>query len=470
VKRKLCLVMAIIMSMALLAGCDGTSAGTKLGKAVVASYDIKSAETVFDAKMKISATGLSDEDKASFDQVMTSMGNMSVSGKLIQTISDDRLKTKASGTMEVSAGGFAFKNINLWVDSDFTGENKKFVEVIQFPPAIGAMDAKLKGKDFIVMDLDKMMPSNMPNQTDILKNSMKMNEDAKKLFTAMMTDFKPGFDFVSEAGTITLPDGLRATNYRVTLDDAKFKKLLRAQVNYLSTSPVFDSIMKSYMETLSTSIGTKLEGKAAVVDPTMSSGQETFKTEANKALDQLEKYRILGANGIVIDFTVDEKGNIRKENIKTDISIDLKQVSEGKSQGVLNIAVDMNVDINRINEAMEITMPELTAANSISFADLVKQPLRYFPGSTDKKVINKANYYKIKSVMSEVNGVAYSIKKDIASFVVDGKTYKLKLDSNYIMENGKKIKVSGVVLKKVKNTVYISGKALKAMKIILVNY
>lgn len=453
-KRKISLIMAIIMSMTLLAGCDGSYAGVKLGKAIIASYDIKSAETTFDMKMKISATGLSAEDKTSFDQAMASVGDVAMSGKLIQTISDDRLKNKASGTMEVSGGGVTYKNINLWLDSDFTGENKKFIEVVQLPPALTAMQEKLAGKDYIVMDLGAMMPGNMPNQADMMKSSMQMNENMKKLISAMITDFKPGVDFVSETGIEFLPDGLKATKYRLSLDDKKLKKLLRADVDYLSTSPLFETMMKGYVESL----------------PTMSEAQKNFKTGADKALDEFEKYKVFGPKGITIDFTIDEKGNIRKENIEIDIALDLNQLSTGKSQGVVSVAISMNVDLNRVNEPMEINMPVLTSANSISYADLMKQPLRYFPVNSDKKVISKVNYYKLKSVISEINGAGYSVKKDTVSFKVDNKVYKIKLNTNYIMENGKKINVSGIVLKKVKGTIYISEKAIKALEVVLIRY
>lgn len=465
-KRKLCLVMAIIMSMAFLAGCDGTASGAKLWNAVIASYDMKSAETTFDAKIKVSAEGLSAEDKASFDAAMASIGDITVSGKLAQSISDDRLKQQAVGTMEVGAGGASFKDINVWVDSDFTGDNKKFVEILQMPAAMKGMEPKLQGKDYLVMDLMNMAPG-MPDQSDMIKSSVKMNEDAKELVKAMAGDFKPGIDYVSEKDVYTLADGSKVKTYRITLDDAKLKKLMRYSVNYLSDSAVFNKLTESYLQAVTKSMSAALPGNTAIPADKLTgeNAKGDFKAEANKALDELDKYKLLGAKGLVMDFGVDEKGFIRKETMNMDLSLDLNQISEGKAKGTLNIAFDMNINLNKINEPIQFTLPTLTKENSITFAEMMKRPAQYFPANADKKMVGKVSFYKVKSVVKGIKAEKYTVKNNTVSFVLDGKTYKLKLDASYVMEGSKKLPVKGAALKKIKNTIYISEKALDAMGI-----
>ncbi len=104
-----------------------------------------------------------------------------------------------------------------------------------------------------------------------------------------------------------------------------------------------------------------------------------FKNKFNEFMDTLEDVKILGDEGIVIEYAVNKDGYIVGEKGKIAIELDLKALGKVfeeellvEDTGKLKLNIDFNTKISKINEKVEINMPKTNKENTIDFNELLE--------------------------------------------------------------------------------------------------
>lgn len=92
-------------------------------------------------------------------------------------------------------------------------------------------------------------------------------------------------------------------------------------------------------------------------------------------MEDYKDIKILGQNGIKIEYGIDNKGYIVHEKGNMDLRLDLgnisKAIGEEEVKGIINLGINYNSKSYNINEDIKIEMPSTNKDNSINFVELM---------------------------------------------------------------------------------------------------
>ena len=107
-----------------------------------------------------------------------------------------------------------------------------------------------------------------------------------------------------------------------------------------------------------------------------------LKKKFNKFMDDFKDVKLLGEEGIVIEYGVNNDGYIVREVGKIDLNIDLKSIGEATGNsalvedlGILKLEINFNTKNYNINKDMKINMPKVNEQNSLDYKDILEQTL-----------------------------------------------------------------------------------------------
>lgn len=397
IKKIAALFITMCMVVSLLSGCTSTAEGKALYDAMVKSQSIKSSQNDMQLTLRLDATGLSEQEQASFAQAKAMLNGAKITMKMKQSANADNTVAKAQSGVNMYMAGMSI-DMGVWVDMDLNGSSPRLKGIIKLPAIITASDPSMAGTEYMVMDSGEMMKT--PEFTgqvpgvDYIER-MKLAKELRGKTLAIMgkylAQYDPGFKFITNAGMkdIILPGRtIKAHAYQVKLDDKAAKKLIRYTVNNFANNKDAMTFAVDYMKLIEKSSASApgVKSPTADFDKLMTDYEKekpAMLAEFNKSMDQLENIQIFGEKGITLEYAVDENGYIVSQSGSIDFAIDAAKLnsieslkdSKYASAGIYNVDLDFSMLTYDINKDMTIEMPVVTPENSINYNDMIKSEL-----------------------------------------------------------------------------------------------
>ncbi|MGE5678989.1 MAG: stalk domain-containing protein [Pseudomonadota bacterium] len=443
-KKMAAVILTICIIAGLLSGCTGTTEGKALYDALMKTQTVKASQNDMEFTLKLDASGLSPEDQQSFAQAKAMLDGAAFSMNMKQVANADNTAAKAEMNMDMLFGGMSM-NMGVWVDMDLNSSNPKFVEIIKLPAMLTAMDPSMAGKEYMVMDLGKAMSTSELGNVDytaMMKLTKDLQDKSNVFLKSYLAQYDPGFKFITDAGTksIVTPEGtVKAHVYQIKLDDKTAKKLVRYTVENFANSKEAMEFLVDYFKliqklTESTTPSTASTEELEKIMSDFEAEKPVMLAEFNSFMDKLENVQIIGSDGLVFEYAIDENDYIVSQSGSLNFLIDtakLAALEDGLSSagsGTFDVTFGYNMLTYNINKNLTISMPAVTPANSLDYNEMMKsqnpsttkkpepaQVLNATPtsgkvlvnGKTvsfDAYTINGNNYFKLRDLAKAVNG------------------------------------------------------------------
>ncbi|QUH19237.1 hypothetical protein [Alkaliphilus sp. B6464] len=388
--KKISIVSLLLVVSMLFVGC--TSDELKLYQAFEKSKDITSMESKTDISFTVDVDNLSEEDQEMAKQIVNMINGLKVNAHQKAILNKDKTATKAEAKVGVNFGGMQM-DMQVWIDADMSGETPKMIEIIKMPQLMMAsLSPESESKEYIVYDIGKMMNAGQ-EEVDFSKFA-KLGKDIEAKLTDFVKehylDFDPGFKMINSKGKKTV-DGESLSIYEVKLDDAAFKKLIRYSVNDLLDNKDAVEFIKDYMNSVMDIVEIEESEKLSAKEE-FNQGLNKFEEEVpelkkkfNEFMDKFDKVKVLGDNGITIEYGINKDGYITHEEGVIDLNIDLGSIEKtfintdiagksmlGEKAPIIKLGIKFKTNIYNINNKdINITMPDVNAENALYFNDLI---------------------------------------------------------------------------------------------------
>lgn len=390
IKKLAALAVGIVMSATVFTGCS--TDGMTLYNAFEKSQDVKSAEVETNISLSVSAKNMSPQEEQTMAMVLPAINSTKINAVTRTTQNKDKTAAKAHSDIKMNIGQMPM-DMSVWVDTDLTSDKPYIKEVFKMPALFTAQaPAQFAGKEYAVLDMSQM--PNVPGAPQM---------DYKKL-AQFSKEFQPKFmEFFKKYAEQFNPDSVKVTKlgegtwinpyyygpstaYELRITDKTFKELMRYAVKNFAENKEVIPFIKDYMLAVMSITGlpeneairAKLELEKAFFDFEVKL-PGTVRT-INEALDKIQDVNILGENGIVIKYFVNDKGYIIYEDGTAEFVVDLPAlaklngdatVGEGQPTGVYTINVKFSNETRLINLVSEIKLPETNKDNSFNYFDLI---------------------------------------------------------------------------------------------------
>lgn len=437
------LVVVLIFTMVLsLAGCGVRD--LELYKAMEKMQDITSLESESKMTFEMSGQDFDEGSQIMLDQITKVLSGIEIVSKQKSIGNEEKTQAKAHGMTSVSLDGITI-NTEAWtfVDAD-TLEIKM---ITKLPTMIGALVGL--DKEYLVFDYQKLIDMAeleeedfnfeeiMEVQKDFQPKMEKLQELSKEIFKDLKFDYE-----IVKLKEEKLVDGEKVKVYQLKLDDDGLKLLVKDFVNNMLENERFKEFMIEYMDVVmemsvemmnlqnfqgkeSQDFEEEIEemkSQVKTVKEEMDDYLKEFKEEFNKAMEIFKDLKILGQEGILVEYSVNKAGYIVEKNSTIKLRLDLEEIDkvmkasmekmnqadedkddededkdykEDKAQeiseelmefkkpfemkGILKFTMKINTKNTNINsQDIKIEMPELSQENSIDLMDLMEAQMKNF--------------------------------------------------------------------------------------------
>ena len=379
-------ILALVLALSIIfTGC--TTNELKLYNAFMKSQDIISMESDMDIAFSLDSEGFSEEVQPMIQEMAQVLNNSEIN--IYQKMVQNQEKTAARAKMDASLniGGMPM-DMKVWVDVDTSEDTPKMVEVIKMPQILmEQISPEGQSKKYIVYDFADIAAS---GQEEIdFKELMDFSREIQPKMMEFMKDypksFDPGFRIASFKGTKDV-NGDTLSIYEVKLNDESFKELIKYVVNKEIDNEDNIKFLREYMKVVM-SITQLPDGEKETAKEEVNQGidklQENLpeiKNQFNKFMEDFKDVKVLGEEGIVIEYGVNRDGYMVHEAGKIDLNIDLKAIVEAighntsaENLGKLKLGIDYNSKIYNMDKDMQINMPRVNEKNALYFSDMMKQ-------------------------------------------------------------------------------------------------
>lgn len=398
--RKIVKLVAVMTAMALMSlmfvGCSVDE--INLLNAMLKAQSITSMETQTAITLNMDITGLPEDQQLLADIVMEQMNGATLD--IYQKIKQNKDRTVSRSQVDLNLDmGSLTTSMSMWNDINLNAKKPYIKQILRLPNLVTmSLPEELRGKQYMVNDMLDMQSMPVTNEFD-MKKLMSVSADMqKKLMDFILEyakEFNPGFEVVRKTGTKSI-DGKECTVYQLKMDDKAFKAFLQSAVTDLLKNQKTPELIKDLILALdgvvsespaleSEELDTAMEELKAML-PEISESFTQF-------MDVFKDVKIIGDEGIVLDYAVNPDGYIVSESGTIDLEIDLEAVvkaletltgqplpedAEGLT-GVLHMSIDIDHKIFNINKNKAVTLPKVTKANSFNMSELLMSEDLQFP-------------------------------------------------------------------------------------------
>lgn len=379
---------ALLLILALTLGLTGCFGGElKLYEAMDKMQYVNSIQTETEMGFTFETEGFGEQEQELLNQVAAVLNNAKLKTNMKQTQNDDQTVAKAEMKTNIEAAGMNF-DTNIWVDVDLSSEEPKLVEVFEMPEMLmSSILPEGESKQYLVYDIGEMMETEGMelNFKELMDFSKDLQPELMDFFKTMYKDMKLDKDFLTQKDNKVI-DGKNLEIFEIKLKDANLKELVRHSVNHTLDSELTMNFLKDYMD-LVMNMGAIPEAEKEEAEQEIKEGLESletqlpeFKTAFNDFMDKYEDIEILGEEGIVIEYGIDEKGYLVHEAGNIDLRIDLNKITkalgEESMEGIINLGINYtskNYNIN--NKVLMVRMPNVTKGNSMDYMELLEMQM-----------------------------------------------------------------------------------------------
>lgn len=370
-------ILTLILALALLfTGC--TNGELQIYNAFLKSQDILSMESRTDISFRLSGEGLSEENQVMLDEAskMFNSSKFYMNQKMVQ----NKEKTIAKAKMDMGIDMAGVKtDMELWVTADMSKDTPEILEVFKLPQVLMAsFGEENQNKEYIVYDFNELMEMQEAeiDYAKIMDWSKEMQPKLTEFLKQYGNNFDSGIKVVESKGSKSI-DNQVVNIYELKLNDESFKSLMRYSINNLIEDENVMKFMTEYMDIVFSTVEVSEDEKQELnkeIDK-MKEELPNLKEGFNKFMDEMGKFKILGDEGIVIEYAINKDGYIISEKGFIDISLNLEDLSsklnEEEMKGIVKLKIEFDTKISKINEGLKIEMPKLTEENSFNLIKLM---------------------------------------------------------------------------------------------------
>ena len=419
--RIISLMLILTFSVLLFYGCNDDEMA--VFNAFMKQNEITSAQTSTLINLSVSSEGLDpqiEQEMAEFFDILQSL-SITIDTKTIQNETKDVVKSWVKISTELQDTPM---DTEFWMDVDLQSENLKAKYIIK-PPEIADsyLPEDFINKEYIVMDTDSMSDEALTAElSEPLSAQTEMSSEMQELLidfaTQYATDFDPGFTFI-ERTEDRIINGENHKVYLLHLDDAMFKELIKQSLLQLLQSDKIIPLMDDLNGILDMNTGTEdvsVEQMTAEYEeaiPQLLESIEMF-------FDTISDLQIVGDNGIVIEYVINNEGYIVCQSGNMEFVIDLDAI---KDLLTTTPAVTPG-DVNILDSNSEVPVEAPNATPTV-LPTLTPDPNVY----NDPSVSPVIDPYSIPSETPNVD--TYGAPSDIGNDSLDTMTGKIFINANF---------------------------------------
>jgi hypothetical protein len=459
-QSRVCSFIVAIVMMVLVFPISIVNAQTNtlldgIKKTIMATSVEKSGEM----KLTFKAEGLSKEEQQNLAGLTEILNKLEVNFNT--KVSGNSKGTILRQYFDISAkvAGSPYKG-QLWSDMNLTGKTPIFKVIVKSPQLLKVMLPPEYANKYMLMDFEHMKKN--PEMKDVLGDMDfgKMiggNKDLQQLILAIIKEnqskIKSNYSFITKTGNV----------YRVKIDDAKFKYIIRKVVNSTAKNKNTQKLISDFVITQMKNNGASTaeinDAKAQMKQLFNKLQSKEFSNEFNQMMDKLKDVKILKDKGIDISFTVDKNGYVISTKGDIELVVDMAKLDKifgsGTLKGKYTVGIKFEVNNKNINGKVNNELPKLTSTNSFNFEKLFEKPQPPKPPTAvikpgkNTRVDNKVTYVQVKDIVDQVKG-KYTYSKGKATITVNGKIITLTKGQKEVKVNGKVVKLkhaNGIIYK-----------------------
>jgi hypothetical protein len=402
IKKLVALAVGIAMSTSLLTGCS--TEGLALYRAFQKSQNITSMESKTDMSLKISAENMSPQEEQVMSQVIPLINQTNFSIFAQTNTNKDKTAAKAYVDMKMNLGQMPM-NMSVWVDTDLSAKKPVFKEIIKMPEIVMAqMPKEIAGKPYMVMDLNKLnsIPgATLPDYTKLMEFSKEFQPKLVDFMNKYADQFNPNLNMIKKVGQRYLGAPYyfeKADIYELKLDDKNFKELIKYTFNNFAENKEARTFIKDYLLATIAVMGLpeqEVQNSKAEIEKAFAEFETKLPTvtaQVNAGLSVLDGIKILGDKGITIEYAINKDGYIVEEKGTIELVADLGSITKlsgqttGAPTGVYTLTIDYSSKSSKINQEVEVKLPEINESNSFDYFDLLNQALNSVTTTTNTTV------------------------------------------------------------------------------------
>ncbi|MBU3101380.1 MULTISPECIES: hypothetical protein [Clostridium] len=370
-------VYSFIVSISMLAFILPTSAvsaqtlqAKTLSDALVKTSMATSSESNGKLSLKLNGEGLSKSEQQQFTQVSKLLNNLQVVFNAKTDGSKDGKVSKQYIKTIANVGGTPY-NAEVWSDMNVKGKNVVAKEIVKSPQLFKMISQSKNINKYMIMDF----PQGENGSIDF-KKMMSGNKELQKLILTITQKYSSQLNL---KGVVTKDGNV----YKVKIDDAKFKEIIRKVVNITAENKEIQSLIKNYVVTSMKNSGASTKDinntKIQMEQMFTKLQSQKFLDAFNKNMDKLDNIKILGNKGIEIAYTIDKNGYVTSTKGNIEIVIDAaklekafgKTTSQSALKGIYTADIKFEVNNKNINKKVNVKLPKITTKNSFNYTELI---------------------------------------------------------------------------------------------------
>jgi len=384
-QSKVCSIIVAVVMLVFVLPISVVNAQTKtLSDAILKTNMATSVESNGKLNLTFKAEGLSEQDQQDFGFISEILNNLQLSfngkssGNSNGTISRQYVK------MSANVGGSPYSG-ELWSDMNLTGETPVVKGIVKSPQLFEMILGPEYMNKYMLLDFQQI--KNMPEMQAELGSidfgkMMSENKELQQLILTLIEKYSSqlntNYNLISNNGNV----------YKIKIDDAKFKDIIREVVNLTAKNKEVQDIIRDLVLTEMKNSGASTE---EISNTEVEMGQmfttlesQEFLDEFNRIMDKLVDVKILGDKGIDITYTLDENGYVISTKGDIEFIADMAKLdkvfgasaaaSESIPTGIYTAGIHFEVNNSNINGQVNIILPTYTSANSFSIMDLINGP------------------------------------------------------------------------------------------------
>jgi len=388
-QSKVCSIIVAVAMLVFVLPISVVYAQTKtLSDAILKTNMATSVESNGKLNLTFKAEGLSEQDQQDFGFISEILNNLQLSfngkssGNSNGTISRQYVK------MSANVGGSPYSG-ELWSDMNLTGETPVVKGIVKSPQLFEMILGPEYMNKYMLLDFQQI--KNMPEMQAELGSMdfgkmMSENKELQQLILTLIgkysSQLNTNYNLISNNGNV----------YKVKIDDAKFKDIIREVVNLTAKNKEVQNIIRDLVLTEMKNSGASTE---EISNTEVEMGQmfttlesQEFIDEFNQIMDKLVDVKILGDKGIDITFTLDENGYVISTKGDIEFVADMAKLdkvfgesastaaaaSESIPAGIYTAGINFEINNSNINGQVNIVLPTYTSANSFSIMELIDGP------------------------------------------------------------------------------------------------
>ncbi len=295
--------------------------------------------------------------------------------------------TQAEVYMKVDSEAFS-EETTVWSYADFTGAKPVIRQIVKVPSLFsGFLPEELSGKPYMVMDQSDLVEADQMTQAEyneVVESVYNMQSKIINELKEYALEHDIGIIAVRQLDDQWL-NGKKHTAYQLQLDDASLKVIIKSALLEISDNEQAKELIKEFfITTMGMTAGYEGGFDLEQAYFKLVDGSSGFEEDVDRVAGLMDNVKMLGSQGIVINFLIDEAGYIVGQNGVFDLYMDSQQVEnalerlsgETPDPGeylkmTFGLKVIFNSLVSNINGAVAIDYPELTEENSFDVNDML---------------------------------------------------------------------------------------------------